>query len=82
MYGGCPSSISYIMMPRLQISTLVSYGCDRMSSGAIQYGEPTTWLAVGFSSVSCTQCAVPSVFVYGVAGKYSCPRYKEKRRTG
>mmetsp|Transcript_2199 Transcript_2199/g.7705 ORF Transcript_2199/g.7705 Transcript_2199/m.7705 type:complete len:250 (-) Transcript_2199:618-1367(-) len=40
--GGSPSAISMAVMPRLHTSTAPSYSVPLMSSGAIQYGVPTT----------------------------------------
>lgn len=53
IYGGSPSAISIIMIPKLQISTLALYSCPRINSGAIQYGVPTIVVLFALVSVSC-----------------------------
>ena len=40
--GGSPSTISITMMPSDQMSTSVQYACREITSGAIQYGVPTS----------------------------------------
>ncbi len=42
MYGGSPSNISKIMIPKAQISTDVVYEFPLISSGDFQYSVPTT----------------------------------------